>query len=137
MVKQKVTNPNREFELELCGETIVLDTKFSNIFRLESFLNINAYELPAKLEEGRLGIGDMAAMIWACYEDRDSKGFTFDNIGDKIMIDGVQKLAPKIEKIVTVMYRVKEMQDFQSNFKDQSEDGDNKGKKKKSQDSTG
>jgi hypothetical protein len=127
-------NPHRtQFEITLNKEKLILNASFTNIARLENFLSMGGMHFVERLSKGDIRFGDVAAIIYCLYDDRDTPGYDYDDIGNAIMNDGMENIVELIPNFVKYAYRLEELDEFITDFdgKDNTPVDEKKIKKKK------
>lgn len=93
-----IANPVRgETAMVIGGRHHVLRPTFAALVAAEGELG-PLLALVDRAAEGRIGIGEIAALFWHCLEDRD--GVSRDAVGDAVMAMGLARVTPMLRSIL-------------------------------------
>lgn len=92
-------NPVRgEAGLRVAGETLVLRPSFAALVAAEGELG-PLFALVERAAEGRLALGEMAALFWHCLRDRPA-GLTREALGEAIVASGLAAATPALRTLL-------------------------------------
>lgn len=92
-------NPVRgEASIEIAGETLVLRPSFSALVAAEGEVG-PLFALVERAAEGRLGLGEMAALFWHCLATRPG-GLTREAFGERLAAGGLAKATPVLRVLL-------------------------------------
>lgn len=92
-------NPVRgEAELWVGGERLVLRPSFEALVAAEGELG-SLFALVERAAEGRLGIGEVAALFWHCVRDRP-EALSRERIGAAVAELGLARVAPVLKGLL-------------------------------------
>lgn len=88
-------NPLRgEAELRIGGEMHVLRPSFSALVAAETELG-PLFALVERAADGRLGLGELAALFWHCLRDPPAT-LTREAVGEAVVAEGLAVVAPAL-----------------------------------------
>lgn len=91
-------NPGRgEAALEIGGEALRLRPTFAALVSAEQELG-PLFEIIERAAEGKLSLGDLAALFWHCLVDRER--MTREALGEAIVAAGLARATPALKAIV-------------------------------------
>ena len=92
-------NPVRgEAALRVGGETVVLRPTFGALVAAEGELG-PLFDLVARAGEGRLGLGETAALFWHCVRDRPD-WLTREALGEAVVAQGLAATTPVLRVLL-------------------------------------
>ena len=92
-------NPVRgEASLRVAGETLVLRPSFAALVAAEAELG-PLFALVERAAEGRLGLGEMAALFWHCLRERP-EGLTRAAFGEGLAAAGLAAATPALKTLL-------------------------------------
>lgn len=92
-------NPARgEAALRVAGETLVLRPSFQALVAAERELG-PLFALVERAAEGRLGLGEMVALFWACVRELP-EGLTREAFGEAVVAEGLAKATPVLRLLL-------------------------------------
>ena len=92
-------NPLRgEAELRIGGETHVLRPSFAALVAAESELG-PLFALVERAADGRLGLGELAALFWHCVKDRPAT-LTREAVGEAVVAAGLAAVTPALRVLL-------------------------------------
>lgn len=93
-------NPARgEARLIVGGEALVLRPSFAALVAAEEELG-PLFALVERAAEGRLGLGEMAALFWHCVAERPAT-CTRERLGQALAEQGLAKATPALKLLLT------------------------------------
>ena len=91
-------NPVRgETALEIGGETLALRPSFAALVAAEQEVG-PLFDLVERAADGKLSLGDLAALFWHCLVDREA--LTREALGEAMLALGLAKLTPVLRAIL-------------------------------------
>lgn len=91
-------NPERgEAALEIGGEVLALRPSFAALVAAEQELG-PLFDLVERAADGKLSLGDLAALLWHCLVDRER--LSRDALGEAIVAIGLAKVTPVLKAIL-------------------------------------
>ena len=87
-----------EAELRLDGEMLVLRPSFAALVAAEAEVG-PLFALVERAAEGRLGLGEMAALFWHCLKDRP-EGLTRAGFGESLATGGLAAATPALRVLI-------------------------------------
>ena len=87
-----------EAELRVGGEAFVLRPSFAALVAAEGELG-PLFGLVERAAEGRLGLGELAALFWHCVKDRPD-GLTREAVGEAVVAAGLAGLTPALRVLL-------------------------------------
>ena len=87
-----------EAALELGGQVLTLRPSFAALVAAEEEVG-PLFELVERAADGKLSLGDMAALFWHCLTDRGG-GLTREALGEAILALGLAKVTPVLRTIL-------------------------------------
>ncbi|MCP3735043.1 gene transfer agent family protein [Sphingomonas sp. RP10(2022)] len=92
-------NPARgECALRVDGCELVLRPSFQALVAAEQELG-SLFDLVARAAEGKLGLGELAALFWHCLRDIP-EGMTRETLGEALIGVGLAKLTPVLRGVL-------------------------------------
>lgn len=92
-------NPLRgEAELRVGGDALVLRPSFAALVAAESELG-PLFALVERAADGRLALGEMAALFWHCVKDRPA-GLTREAVGEAVVAQGLAAVTPALRVLL-------------------------------------
>lgn len=92
-------NPLRgEAELRVGGRVLVLRPSFAALVAAEAELG-PLFALVERAADGRLGLGELAALFWHCVRDRD-EGLTREALGEAVVAGGLAAATPALRMLL-------------------------------------
>ncbi len=92
-------NPLRgEAELRVGGERLVLRPSFAALVAAEGELG-PLFALVERAADGRLGLGELAALFWHCVRDRPD-GLTREAVGEAVVAGGLAAATPALRVLL-------------------------------------
>lgn len=93
-------NPARgEVALQAGGEVLVLRPSFEALVAAEGELG-SLFALVERASEGRLTLGEVAALFWHCVRERP-EGLTRESVGAAVAELGLVRTAPVLKLLLT------------------------------------
>lgn len=93
-----VANPERgETALEVGGERLALRPSFAALVAAEEEVG-PLFDLVERAADGKLSLGDLAALFWHCLVDRER--LSRDAIGEAILALGLARVTPVLKAIL-------------------------------------
>ena len=95
-------HPNRvrgEAALTVGGQRLTLRPSFSALIAAEEELG-SLFELVERAAEGRLKLGEIAALFWHCVAARP-EGLTRERLGEAVAEQGLAKATPVLKVLLT------------------------------------
>ena len=93
-------NPARgEAALQAGGEVLVLRPSFEALVAAEGELG-SLFALVERASEGRLTLGEVAALFWHCVRERP-EGLTRESVGAAVAEQGLVRTAPVLKLLLT------------------------------------
>lgn len=83
-----------EAELRVGGEPFVLRPSFAALVAAEGELG-PLFALVERAAEGRLGLGELAALFWHCVQERP-EGLTREAVGEAVVAAGLAAVTPAL-----------------------------------------
>jgi len=98
-MSSKVANPARgEAEIVVGGARLVLRPSFEALVAAEGELG-SLFALVERAAEGRLTLGEVAALFWHCVDARP-EGLTRERVGEAIAELGLARSAPVLKGLL-------------------------------------
>lgn len=92
-------NPLRgEAELRIGGAAHVLRPSFAALVAAESELG-PLFALVERAADGRLGLGELAALFWHCLKDRPA-ALTREAVGEAVVAQGLAAVTPALRMLL-------------------------------------
>jgi len=92
-------NPARgEAELRIAGEALVLRPSFAALVAAEAEIG-PLFALVERAADGRLGLGEMAALFWHCLRECPA-GMTRDGFGEGLARGGLAAATPALKLLI-------------------------------------
>jgi len=120
MAKSKVDLTKGDFEVKINNETILLNSRFANQYFLEQYMDMGLYKLSDRVMAGDVRIGDIASILYCFSDDRDSKGKSFNDFGEKVTKADFNELLLTLQKFFQVVHRIEEMEELTLEMNKQS-----------------
>lgn len=92
-----VNEARGEAALEIGGEVLALRPSFAALVAAEQELG-PLFDLVERAADGKLSLGDMAALFWHCLVDRDA--LSREALGEAIVAVGLAKVSPVLKAIL-------------------------------------
>ena len=93
-----VVNPERgEAALVLGGDVLALRPSFGALVAAEAELG-PLFDLVERAADGKLSLGDMAALFWHCLVDR--KRMDREALGEAMLVVGLARLTPVLKTLL-------------------------------------
>ena len=93
-----VANPERgEAALEIGGDVLALRPSFGALVAAEAELG-PLFDLVERAADGKLSLGDMAALFWHCLVDRER--MDRDALGEAMLVVGLARLTPVLKTLL-------------------------------------
>ncbi|APZ99060.1 hypothetical protein BWQ93_11580 [Sphingopyxis sp. QXT-31] len=83
-----------EAELIVAGEAFVLRPSFAALVEAEGELG-PLFALVERAADGRLGLGELAALFWHCVSERP-EGLTREAVGEAVVAAGLAAVTPAL-----------------------------------------
>nr|WP_246553447.1 gene transfer agent family protein [Sphingopyxis soli] len=87
-----------EAALRVGGCTLVLRPSFAALVAAEEELG-PLFALVERAADGRLGLGELAALFWHCIRDRDA-GMTREAVGEALVEQGLAAVTPALRVLL-------------------------------------
>ena len=87
-----------EAALRVGGCTLVLRPSFAALVAAEEELG-PLFALVERAADGRLGLGELAALFWHCIRDRDA-GMTREEVGEALVEQGLAAVTPALRVLL-------------------------------------
>ena len=87
-----------EGELRIGGATHVLRPSFGALVAAEAELG-PLFALVERAADGRLGLGELAALFWHCVRDRDQM-LTREAVGEAVVTQGLAAVTPALRLLL-------------------------------------
>lgn len=102
--ERSFANPARgEAFVEVDGQRLVLRPSFSALVAAESEIG-PLFALVERAAEGRLGLGELAALFWHCLADPSTgvgpEGLTRDGFGEGLAAGGLARATPALKVLL-------------------------------------
>lgn len=95
-----MANPLRgEVEIALGGETLTLRPTFGAIMEIEDRLG-GIVPLASRAAAGDFGLRDVAVIVRACLNAADGGSRSLDEVGERIMAEGVANVTPAVSALL-------------------------------------
>ncbi len=95
---QEAPNAARgEAALDLGGETLTLRPSFAALVAAEEELG-PLFDLIERASDGKLSLGDLAALFWHCLTDRDR--LSREALGEAMLAVGLAKVTPALRALL-------------------------------------
>ena len=93
-----VVNPERgEAALVLGGDVLALRPSFGALVAAEAELG-PLFDLVERAADGKLSLGDMAALFWHCLVDRER--MDRETLGEAMLVVGLARLTPVLKTLL-------------------------------------
>lgn len=93
-----VVNPERgEAALEIGGDVLALRPSFGALVAAEAEL-VPLFDLVERAADGKLSLGDMAALFWHCLVDRER--MDREALGEAMLVVGLARLTPVLKTLL-------------------------------------
>lgn len=93
-----VVNPERgEAALEIGGDVLALRPSFGALVAAEAELG-PLFDLVERAADGKLSLGDMAALFWHCLVDRER--MDRETLGEAMLVVGLARLTPVLKTLL-------------------------------------
>ena len=93
-----VVNPERgEAALEIGGEGVALRPSFGALVAAGAELG-PLFDLVERAADGKLSLGDMAALFWHCLVDRER--MDRETLGEAMIVVGLARLTPVLKTLL-------------------------------------
>ncbi|MFP5432050.1 MAG: gene transfer agent family protein [Alphaproteobacteria bacterium] len=93
-----VVNPERgEAALVLGGDVLALRPSFGALVAAEAELG-PLFDLVERAADGKLSLGDMAALFWHCLVDRER--MDRESLGEAMLVVGLARLTPVLKTLL-------------------------------------
>lgn len=94
----EVVNPERgEAALEIGGDVLALRPSFGALVAAEAELG-PLFDLVERAADGKLSLGDMAALFWHCLVDRER--MDRETLGEAMIVVGLARLTPVLKTLL-------------------------------------
>lgn len=87
-----------EAELRVGGRVLVLRPSFAALVAAEGELG-PLFALVERAADGRLGLGELAALFWHCVKDRD-EALTREALGEAVIAGGLAAATPVLRVLL-------------------------------------
>ena len=87
-----------EAEFSVAGEAFVLRPSFAALVAAESELG-PLFALVERAADGRLGLGELAALFWHCVQGRP-EGLTREAVGEAVVAQGLASVTPALRVLL-------------------------------------
>ena len=95
-----VANPARgEAVLRVAGETLVVRPSFAALVAAEVELG-SLFALVERAADGRLGLGEMVALLWHCLADPPA-GLTREDFAEAVVAGGIAAATPALKSVLS------------------------------------
>lgn len=93
-----------EVALELGGEALTLRPTFAAIMEIEDRLG-GVVPLASRAAAGDFGLREVAVIVWACLNAADGGSRSLDEVGERIMGQGLASVTPAVSALLTGILR--------------------------------
>lgn len=102
VVQSKAANPLRgEVPLRADGRDFVLRPSFAALVAAESDVG-PLFPLIERAGEGRLAVGELAAVLWHCLHERP-EGLTREAFGELLLSEGLAAVMPAFRQLAVIV----------------------------------